>query len=281
MFLRALCPVGCRETLCVWVHTGMHTCACVYVMEIRKKRVHSSWWRSFPPAGIPVTLYLPVEKSSDMNRVSVSTYMDLYKRCKYVQFINKCKTHNSGKPLFKKERLRYIHSPVVDKKETVPCDPLTGTFWRLCRKSHCSVEQLQRWEDWWRVEGNCNRDRQRKAENRTFYHVSCSMCFPGVYLMSSPITITTGISQCYASSLRGSFFNWKYICYKCLEFEHNQQQVITLHYRRSFIQFVSQTSTSSRIKRKHMFEEWLSKEERRRPWKRVCIFLIENLLARL
>lgn len=202
-----------RDTVCVGTHRCAHMCMGLCHGNQKEKsafllmeELPSSWHSC--DAISSSWYFFCLEKSSNMNRFSVSTCMTCINSVSMCKFINKCKTRNSGKHLFKKKkRLRYILSPVVDKKETVPCDPLTGTFWRLSRKSHCSVEQLQRWEDWWRVEGNCNRDRQRKAENRTFYHVSCSMCFPGVYLMSSPITITTGISQCYASSLRDSFFN--------------------------------------------------------------------------
>lgn len=190
MSLPALFPVGWREALCVCVCVCVHArvlmCACVYVTKIGKKRVHCSWWRNFPPAHIPVMLYHPleifhVEKYSNINRFYVSICMTCTNTVSLCKFISKCKTHNYGRPVFKK-RLRYTHSPVVDKNETAPCNPLTGIFWRLSRKSYCSLEQSQHWEDCPRVEASCNHDRQSKSEKRKFYQVSCNKCFPYDFL---------------------------------------------------------------------------------------------------
>lgn len=130
MFLPALFPVGWRERLCVclcvWVHTRVRTCVCVHVKEIRKKRICSSWWRNLPSSSyswdaIPSSWQsFRVEKSSDRNRFYVSTCCtNAASTCK---FENKCKTHNYGKPLFKKG-LRRIHSLVMDKEETTVQSP--------------------------------------------------------------------------------------------------------------------------------------------------------------
>lgn len=185
MFLPALFPVGQGETVCACMCGYTSMCMCLSWKS--ERRVIPLDGANFPPAPTHAKLYFPPDIPFTLNDLQLwtgfvaGTRMTCRNGINTCEFVSKHKTPNYCKRLCKK-RLRRIHSPVVATKETVPCDVLADTSWKLSRKRHCSVGQLQHSENCPRVKSCCNHDRQCKSENRKSYQASCNKCFPYNFL---------------------------------------------------------------------------------------------------